>query len=196
VVVAVAGLVRGVVLTRGEGLEDLALVPATEDRTADVVPSAFWKRKALPVLPVSGASAPAPVMVPLPKNERTMVPSVFVNAHVLPVSDELNVFVAVVPVTVSVAVAGAQESAPWSNVFVCDAAQFVLTVAANVPVASGSLPVTVPDAVAALLPKLVPVPASLTRPLWPRKCLTPWPSPSWASAPAGIARAIAVRRLS
>src|SRR5664280_410311 len=56
------------------------------------VPSAFWKRNALPVLPVSDASVPAPVEVPLPKNVRTMVPSVFVKAHVWPVSDELSVF--------------------------------------------------------------------------------------------------------
>ena len=76
------------------------------------VPSAFWKRKAWPVEPVSAASVPAPVTVPLPKNVLTFVPSVFVQVHVLPVSGELTVFVVVAPVSVSVAVAGAHESVP------------------------------------------------------------------------------------
>jgi len=42
----------------------------------------------------------------------TIVPSVFVNAHVLPVSAELTVFVVVAPTIESVAVAGAHESEP------------------------------------------------------------------------------------
>jgi len=61
---------------------------------------------------LSDASVPAAVTVPWPKNMWTIVPSVFVNAHVLPVSAELTVFVVVAPTIESVAVAGAHESEP------------------------------------------------------------------------------------
>jgi hypothetical protein len=124
------------------------------------VPSAFWKRKALPVVPFSEASVPAALTVPLPKNRRTVVPSVFVHAHVLPVSaGALSVFVDVAPTSESVTVAGAHESVPRSDVLVVAADQFVLSVALNVPVPSATL-MAVPDAVAVVAPKLVPVPES------------------------------------
>ena len=101
-------------------------------------------------------------MVLLPKNARTTEPVVGVHAHVLPVSDDC---VVVVAVSVSDAVAGAQETLPRSNMRFTAFAQSVETVAENVPLCS--VPPTIdPDAVAVAAPKVVPVPDSFARAWW------------------------------
>jgi hypothetical protein len=85
--------------------------------------------------------------------------------HVRPASVLVSVLAAdVAAVSVSVSVAGAQESVPRSVVFVVAAAQFVLRLALNVPRSTGSPATTEPETVELVAAKVVAlVPASFAK---------------------------------
>src|SRR3954464_12795695 len=100
------------------------------------------------------ASVPVPVTAPRPKKPLTAAPLVGVHLHVLPASEACVVLAVLAPVSVSVAVAGAQERVPCSPVRVVAFVQSLAMLAAKVPVPSFSLRTIEPDAVAVLPAKL------------------------------------------
>ena len=97
-VIAVARLVRGVVLANTEGRETLSVVPACEDGAGDGAVGLLEQERLADLAGQRRERAGAGDGA-VAEERADDVPSFFVKAHVLPVSDELSVFVVVAPVT-------------------------------------------------------------------------------------------------
>src|SRR5262245_34165623 len=164
-------------------------MPATQAAPL-TVPSERWNSQSFARRPFRPANVPVPPAMPRPKKERTTVPSVFVNEHVLPVRLD-DTALPGVPVTFRVAVAGAHASVPLSKVLLVAADQFVVRLAVKVPLSSREPFVTEPVALAVVPLKLEPVPLSFanTPRLW-------WyGKPPGASAVVGATSAAPAMRL-